>query len=56
VDTISAESGVATMTLYRHCPSKDDLIAVYLGRANDRLLVWMESPIAPHRRAPEADR
>ena len=30
VDTIAAESGVGKMTLYRHYPSKDDLIIAYL--------------------------
>lgn len=30
VDTIAAESGISKMTLYRHFPSKDDLIAAYL--------------------------
>jgi AcrR family transcriptional regulator len=34
VDTIIAESGVAKMTLYRHFPTKDDLIAEYLERAS----------------------
>lgn len=48
VDTIVAESGVAKMTLYRHFPSKDDLIAAYLERTNEQLLGWMEGLIAPH--------
>jgi AcrR family transcriptional regulator len=48
VDTIIAESGVAKMTLYRHFPSKDDLIAAYLERTNRQLLDWMEGLIAPH--------
>jgi AcrR family transcriptional regulator len=30
VDTIAFESGISKMTLYRHFPSKDDLIAAYL--------------------------
>jgi AcrR family transcriptional regulator len=30
VDTIAAESGIGKMTLYRHFPTKDDLIAAYL--------------------------
>ena len=36
VDTITAESGIGKMTLYRHYPSKDDLIVAYL-RDSDRL-------------------
>jgi AcrR family transcriptional regulator len=35
VDTIAAESGVGKMTLYRHYPSKDDLIVAYLTERND---------------------
>jgi AcrR family transcriptional regulator len=35
VDTIASESGIGKMTLYRHFPSKDDLIAEYL-RDSDR--------------------
>lgn len=35
VDTITAESGIGKMTLYRHYPSKDDLIVAYLKDSDD---------------------
>jgi len=34
VDTIAAESGIGKMTLYRHFPTKDDLIVAYLQDSN----------------------
>ena len=48
VDTIVEQSGVAKMTLYRHFPSKDDLIAAYLQESHDDSVVWIESLIAPY--------
>ena len=38
VDTLAAESGISKMTLYRHYPTKDDLIVAYLKDSND--LFW----------------
>jgi AcrR family transcriptional regulator len=49
VDTIIAESGVAKMTLYRHFPSKDDLIAAYLERSNERFWAWLDREMAKAR-------
>lgn len=42
IDTIIARSGVAKMTLYRHFPSKDALIAAYLERSNAIFWEWFE--------------
>ena len=38
VDTLAAESGIGKMTLYRHYPSKDDLIVAYLRDSDE--LFW----------------
>lgn len=52
VDTIIAEAGVAKMSLYRHFPSKDDLIVAYLERSNERFWEWFDGALgtgSPHR-------
>jgi AcrR family transcriptional regulator len=46
IDRIIAESDVAKMTLYRHFPSKDALIAAYLERANAQFWAWLDGATA----------
>jgi AcrR family transcriptional regulator len=48
VDTIIARSGVAKMTLYRHFPSKDDLIVAYLEESHERFWAWIEDATVGH--------
>jgi AcrR family transcriptional regulator len=46
VDAIVERSGVAKMTLYRHFPSKDELIAAYLEESNGKFWAWFEASLA----------
>ncbi|HKY83810.1 MAG TPA: TetR/AcrR family transcriptional regulator [Anaerolineales bacterium] len=43
VDTIVERTGLAKMTLYRHFPSKDDLIVAYLEQVNRLFWEWFEA-------------
>jgi AcrR family transcriptional regulator len=45
VDAIVADAGVAKSTLYRHFPSKDDLIVAFLRRRDERWRAWLRAEV-----------
>lgn len=46
IDLIVERAEVAKATLYRHFPTKDDLIAAYLDDANERFWRWFDGALA----------
>ena len=54
VDLVVRQSGVAKMTLYRHFPSKDDLIAAWLERVDGQFWESFERWAGPATRPPRA--
>src|SRR6266702_1155646 len=53
VDTIVERSGVGTATLYRHFPTKDDLIVAYLEEEDRAHWIWFEEVIAAYEGLPK---
>ncbi len=45
IDRIVAESGVAKMSLYRHFPSKADLVAAFLDWRHDDWMAWFSGAV-----------
>lgn len=48
IDRIIAEAGVAKMSLYKHFPSKDDLILAVLKHREDTVLEFFRSAMERH--------
>src|SRR5262249_50952177 len=48
IDRIIAEAGVAKMSLYKHFPSKDDLILAVLKHREERVLAFFRSGMERH--------
>ena len=54
VDEVIEQAGVAKATLYRHFPSKDDLVVAFLERREERwTLAWVEAEARRRGTTPE---
>jgi AcrR family transcriptional regulator len=53
IDTVIERSGVAKMSLYRNFASKEELIAAFLARRNEKYWQWWDSIMARHPESPE---
>jgi AcrR family transcriptional regulator len=53
IDTVIERSGVAKMSLYRNFASKEELIAAFLARRNEKYWRWWDGIMARHPEAPE---
>jgi AcrR family transcriptional regulator len=54
IDLIIERAGVAKATLYRHFPTKDDLISAYLEDADGRFSEWFDASVNPDATPAEA--
>jgi AcrR family transcriptional regulator len=48
VDELIERAGVAKASLYRHFPSKDDLIVAFLRRRDERWRAWLRTEVERH--------
>jgi len=48
IDRVIAESGVTKVTLYRHYPSKNDLILAFLDYRHERWMAWFDAALRRH--------
>lgn len=46
IDRVIAEAGVTKVTIYRHFPSKDDLIRAYLHQRHQTWITWFREGLA----------